>query len=147
MAYVNIPKDLNEVQTKLAFGLTRRQIVCFGAAAVVAVPVYLLTHKILGNDLAALLIIALAVPFFVLAMYRKDGMPLEKVLRNYARVRFLLPRERPYRTDNKYAALERQIRLDKEVARLAERAAKDAAGHQAGHKAVPQRPAQSGKGR
>ena len=147
MAYVNIPKDLNEVQTKVAFGLTKRQILCFGAAAVVAVPVYLLGRGVLGDDVAALLMIALAVPFFVLAMYRKDGMPLEKVLRNYIRVRFLLPAQRPYRTDNKYAALERQIKLDKEVARLAERAAKDAAGHKAGHKAVPQGPAQSGKGR
>lgn len=147
MAYVNIPKDLSEVQTKVAFGLTKRQILCFGAAGLVAVPTYLLDRGTLGNDLAALLMIALAVPFFVLAMYRKDGMPLEKVLRNYIRARFLLPARRPYRTDNKYAALERQIKFDKEVSQLAQRAAKSAADHPAGHKAVPQRPAQSGKGR
>ncbi len=147
MAYVNIPKDLSEIQTKVAFGLTKRQIVCFGAAGLVAVPTYLLGRGVLGNDVAALLMIALAVPFFVLAMYRKNGMPLERVLHNYIRVRFLLPQERPYRTDNKFAALERQVKLDKEVSQLAERAAKDAAGHKAGHKAVPQGPAQSGKGR
>ncbi len=147
MAYVNIPKDLAQVQTKVAFGLTKRQILCFGAAGVVAVPTYLLGRGVLGNDVAALLMIALAVPFFVLAMYRKNGMPLEKVLYYYIRARFLVPARRPYQTDNKYAALERQINFDKEVSQLAERAAKDAAGHKAGHKAVPQRPAQSGKGR
>lgn len=29
MAYVTITKDLTEVKDKVAFGLTRRQIICF----------------------------------------------------------------------------------------------------------------------
>ena len=35
MAYVTIPKDLSKVQSKVLFGLTKRQVICFGAAALI----------------------------------------------------------------------------------------------------------------
>ena len=35
MAYVTIPKDLTKVKSKVLFGLTRRQLICFGAAVLV----------------------------------------------------------------------------------------------------------------
>ena len=54
-------------------------------------------------------------PFFLLAMYEKNGQPLEKVVRNMANVLFIRPKKRPYRTKNFYAALEKQNELDKEV--------------------------------
>ena len=54
-------------------------------------------------------------PFFLLAMYEKNGLPLEKIIRNILRVYFLRPKQRPYQTDNFYAVLERQANLDKEV--------------------------------
>ena len=38
MAYVTIPKDLSRIQSKVLFGLTKRQVICFGAAALVGVP-------------------------------------------------------------------------------------------------------------
>ena len=31
MAYVTVPKDLTHVKSKVLFGLTKRQLVCFGA--------------------------------------------------------------------------------------------------------------------
>ncbi|MFZ2798582.1 MAG: PrgI family protein, partial [Syntrophorhabdus sp.] len=40
MAYVNVPKDLNRVKTKVALNLTRRQLICFSAAGLVGVPLY-----------------------------------------------------------------------------------------------------------
>ena len=33
MAYVPVPKDLSKIKTKLAFNLTKRQLVCFSSAA------------------------------------------------------------------------------------------------------------------
>ena len=33
MAYVPVPKDLTKVKTKVAFNLTKRQLVCFGGGA------------------------------------------------------------------------------------------------------------------
>lgn len=40
MAYVSVPKDLNAVKTKVLFNLTKRQLICFGSGAAVAVPLF-----------------------------------------------------------------------------------------------------------
>ncbi len=110
MPYVPVPKDLTRVKTKVAFNLTKRQIICFGGGGLVGIPVYLFTKGSIGNDSAALLMIVLMLPFFAFGVYEKDGLPLEKVLRNYVRATFLRSKVRPYRTDNSYAAIMRQIR-------------------------------------
>lgn len=105
MAYVNVPNDLSKVKNKLAFNLTKRQLVCFGIAAVVGIPAYLLARSAIGNMMAMLLMIAIMLPCFLLAMYERDGLPFEKVLRNIIRSTFLWPRVRPYKTENFYAYL------------------------------------------
>ena len=105
MAYVPVPKDLSKIKTKLAFNLTKRQLICFSAAASVGLPTYLLTRGALGNSAAMLLMIGLMLPFFFFAMYEKDGLPLEKVLKNIIRTCFLYPRVRPYKMENFYALL------------------------------------------
>ena len=105
MAYVPVPKDLSKIKTKLAFNLTKRQLICCSAAASVGLPTNLLTRGALGNSAAMLLMIGLMLPFFFFAMYEKDGLPLEKVLKNIIRTCFLYPRVRPYKTENFYALL------------------------------------------
>ena len=86
--YVPVPKDLTTVKTKVAFNLTKRQLICFGLAAAVAVPTYFLTRGALGTTGAVMTLVIAALPFFFLAMYEKDGQPAEKILRNYIRSRF-----------------------------------------------------------
>ena len=118
MAHVNITKDLTEVRSKVVFGLTKRQLSFFVLAALVAVQIYFLTRKSLGNDIALILLIVTALPFFFFALYEKNGQTPEKMLRNYFRVRFLTQQARPYRTENRFAALERQAYFDEEVKQL-----------------------------
>ena len=118
MAYVPVPKDLSRVKSKIAFNMTKRQLICFGGGALLGVPLFFLLKTPLGNSTAAMCMVIVMLPFFLLAMYEKNGQPLEKILRNIVRVCFLRPRQRPYRTNNFYAALERQDRLDKEVYRI-----------------------------
>lgn len=115
MPYVPVPKDLAAVKTKVAFNLTKRQLICFGSAAAVGVPTYFLTRGFLGNTGAVMALIVTALPFFFFAMYEKNGQPLEKILKNYYNTRFKKPKVRPYQTNNLYSALERQSKLDKEV--------------------------------
>ena len=103
MAYVNVPNDLSKIKTKLAFNLTKRQLICFGAAAAVGVPLYLPTRGALGNSAALLLMLAVMLPAFLLAMYERDGLPLEKVLYHIIRAKYLRPGVRLYRTENIYA--------------------------------------------
>ena len=118
MAYVPVPKDLTKVKTKVAFNLTKRQLVCFGGGALVGVPLFFLLRGPAGNSAAALCMMLVMLPFFLLAMYEKNGQPLEKVAWNMLQVCLLRPKQRPYRTNNFYAALERQDSLDKEVCRI-----------------------------
>ena len=101
MAYVPVPKDLSKIKTKLALNLTKRQLICFSLAAAVGIPSYLFSRGTIGNSPALFLMR----PFFFFAMYERDGLPLEKVLRNILRTRFLYPRVRPYQTENFYALL------------------------------------------
>ena len=98
MPYVNVPNDLSKIKTKIAFNLTRRQLICFGGAAAVGIPVYLLTRHALGGTGAMFLMIALMLPAFFMAMYERDGLPFEKVARNIIRAKFLRPGVRPYQT-------------------------------------------------
>ena len=49
MPYVNVPNDLSKIKTKIAFNLTKRQLICFGIGAAIGVPTYLLTRGAIGN--------------------------------------------------------------------------------------------------
>ena len=118
MAYVPVPKDLSKVKTKVAFNLTKRQIVCFAAALLFGLPLFFLLKDSTGTSLASMAMIAVMLPCFLLAMYEKQGLPLEKILRNMIRVYFIRPKHRPYETNNFYSALARQEKLDKEVQRI-----------------------------
>ena len=124
MPFVPVPKDLARVKTKIAFNLTKRQLICFGAGGLVGVPAYILTRGSIGHDAAALLMIGLMLPFFLFGIYEKDGQPLEKMLGYFIRSQFLVPKVRPYRTDNLYAALERLNYHDKEAHTIAKKAGK-----------------------
>ena len=114
MAYVPVPKDLNAVKTKVMFNLTKRQILCFGGA-LIGVPLFFLLKGHIGSSAAALCMMLVMLPFFLLAMYEKNGQPLERIVRNIVQVCFLRPKQRPYRTNNFYDLLNRQDILDKEV--------------------------------
>ena len=117
MAYVPVSKDLNKIKTKLAFNLTKRQLICFSLAIAVGLPIYLLSRRAIGNSPAMLLMICIMLPFFLFAMYERDGLPLEKVLKNILYSCFLNPRVRPYETENFYAVLSSLKKEMKPIAR------------------------------
>ena len=74
MAYVSVPKDLTKVKNKVAFNLTKRQLIT--------------------------IMVLLMLPAFLFAMYEKDGMHLEEVLIHMIRVKWLRPAVRKYETEN-----------------------------------------------
>ena len=115
MAYVPVPKDLTKVKSKFLFGLTKRQVICFGIGAVCGLPVFFLTKGAIGTTIASLLMIVIMLPFFLFAMYEQHGQPLEVVLKHIIESRFKRPRIRVYETDNFYGAIDRDVRLKKEV--------------------------------
>ena len=118
MPYVTVPKDVTKVKTKVLFNLTKRQLICFGSGLLIGVPLFFLTRGPLGNTTATMLMILAMVPAFLLAMYEKNGQHLEVILRNMIRSVFLRPKKRLYKTNNFYAVIDRQNKLDKEVYRI-----------------------------
>lgn len=115
IAYVTIPKDLTKVKSKVLFGLTHRQLICFGAAVLVGVPLFFLLRNTVDSSTATLCMILVMLPFFLFAMYERHGQPLEVVIEQMVQALFVRPKERPYQTNNFYAAIERQISVEKEV--------------------------------
>lgn len=122
MAYVTIPKDLTKVKSKVLFGLTRRQLICFGAAVLVGVPLFFLLKNNVDSSMATLCMILVMLPFFLFAMYERHGQPLEVVIEQMVQALFVRPKERPYQTNNFYDALQRQILVEKEVQAVVQKA-------------------------
>lgn len=70
-AYISVPRDLANVKTKVAFNLTKRQLICFGAAALVGVPLFFVLRDVGGNTAATLGMMVVMLPAFFLGMYQK----------------------------------------------------------------------------
>ena len=102
MAFVSVPKDLTKVKNKIILNLTKRQLICLGIAAAVGFPFYFLTRGLIGSSNAATGMSLLMLPAFLFAMYEKDGLPLEKVLKNMITVKFIRPPVRKYEVENLY---------------------------------------------
>lgn len=118
MAYVTVPKDLSQIKTKVFFGLTKRQLICFTPAVLLGVPLFFLLKESAGNSTATLCMMMVMLPFFLLAMYEKNGQPLEVILKQMIETKFIRPKNRPYQTNNFYEALARQRDLEMEVKRI-----------------------------
>ena len=136
MAYVSVPKDLTQVKSKVLFGMTKRQIVCFGAALLMGLLLFFLLRGSVSTSAAAVVMIFAMLPGLLFGLYEKHGQPLEVVIGQIVRNRFLMPKVRPYQTNNLYAALERQHQMEMEVRAVVQRAKRRQAG-----KADPRRKA------
>ena len=69
MAYVTIPKDLSRIESKVLFGLTKRQVICFGSAALAGVPLFFLIRGRVPTSAAALIMVFAMLPGFLLALF------------------------------------------------------------------------------
>lgn len=115
MAYVPIPKDLTKVKTKFLLGLTKRQLICFVAAAALGLPLFFVLRGVIPSSAAAMLMILVMLPFFMFAMYEKNGLQLEILLKNIIETKFIRPKVRIYATNNLYEATAKQAKLLREV--------------------------------
>lgn len=117
-AFISVPRDLSKVKTKVFMNLTKRQLLCFGAGALIGVPLFFVLKSTGNISFAAMGMIVVMMPMFFLAMYEKDGQPLEVVAKHFYDFRFKRPKVRPYKTNNYYAAVMRQYQAEKEVERI-----------------------------
>ena len=118
MLHITVHKDLANIKTKVLFGLTRRQIICFGAAALIGVPLFFLLRHTVSASTAAICMVMAMLPFFLFAMYERNGQPLEVFLKHMVQTIFVRPKIRTYQTNNINAEVERQEKLRKELQQI-----------------------------
>lgn len=127
--YISVPRDLTRVKTKVFFNLTKRQIICFSIGAAFGLPVFFLLKAVAANiSFATLGMLGVMMPAFMMAMYEKNGQPLEKIMKHYIEAMFVRPKVRPYKTNNYYKLIEQigkevedvTVRNDKEPVRSSE---------------------------
>ena len=116
--YISVPRDLTKVKSKVMFNLTKRQLICFGLAALVGVPSFFLLKLAFSISTSVMIMMVIMMPFFFLAMYEKHGQPLEVFLKHFIQANFVRPKTRPYKTDNYYAALDRWAKAEEEVEKI-----------------------------
>ena len=117
-SYISVPRDLTKVKSKVMFNLTKRQLICFGLAALVGVPSFFLLKLAFSISTSVMIMMVIMMPFFFLAIYEKHGQPLEVFLKHFIQANFVRPKVRPYKTDNYYAALIRQAKAEEEVDKI-----------------------------
>ena len=72
----------------------------FSVALLIGLPLFFLLKDSAGTSLAAMAMIVVMLPCFLVAMYEKHGQPLEVLVKNIIQTKFTRPKERPYRTEN-----------------------------------------------
>lgn len=117
------------------FNLTKRQLICFGMAALIGVPSFFLLKTVVTVNTAVMGMMVIMMPFFFMAMYERNGQTLEVILNHMIQALFIRPKIRPYRTDNYYAALVRQAEAEREVEKIVRFSQKEKSGQQKVHNA------------
>ena len=124
-SYISVPRDLTKVKSKILFNLTKRQLICFGVAALIGVPSFFLIKNVATVNVAVMGMMVIMMPIFFFAMYEKNGRPLEVYLGHFIEAIFIRPKKRPYKTDNYYAALMRQAAAEREVEKIVRASTKE----------------------
>ena len=101
----------------------------------IGVPSFFLMKTVMKTNTAVMGMMVIMMPFFFLAMYEKNGQPLEVILNHMIQAVFKRPKIRPYKTDNYYAALLRQAEAEKEVEKIVRLSQKEKSGEQEVHNA------------
>ena len=105
-SYISVPRDLTKVKSKVMFNLTKRQLICFGMAVLIGVQSFFLMKTVMKTNTAVM------------------GMMV-----------IMMPKIRPYKSDNFYAALLRQAEAEKEVEKIVRLSQKEKSGEQEVHNA------------
>ena len=112
---VDMVKDPTKVKSKFIGSFTKRQVVCYGLAALIGIPFYLCTKDAIGKETAALLMVAFMFPFIIASMYEKDGLPAERYFFRFFLWKFVRPMKRSYKKENRFEREEKRKQMIEEV--------------------------------
>mgnify|MGYP001026309092 FL=1 len=100
---IKINKEVRDYQESIFFGLSLRQFICSAMAIAVAVLLYFLLGRILGNGEIGWVCILAAFPFAICGFFRYNGMYFEQFAWAFIRSEPLYPRQLVYKSENLYA--------------------------------------------
>lgn len=119
MAYINMTKDFSEMPKIIpGIGLTKRQVIALIAGAGISLPMFFLLKPYLEITYRVTVMAAIAFPIFLLVLHKKDGMYMEVHIRYFIETHFIRNTERPYQTQNMYALLMEEKRIEEEVEKI-----------------------------
>ena len=115
---VDMVKDPTKVKSKFIGSFTKRQVVCYGLAALAGIPFYLVTKDVIGKETAALFMVAIMFPFIIASMYEKDGLPAERYFLGFFIWKFVRPVKRSYKKENRFEIQKHKEDMETEVRTL-----------------------------
>ncbi len=98
--YIPVPVDIDAVKSKFLFGLTLRQIICFGIGIGLGLLMYFTCKDLLGDSIAGILMMFIMLPAFFFAVYEQNGDGMDIIIRRIWKAQKKQPM-RPYRTENR----------------------------------------------
>lgn len=113
---IKIPKEINRYEAKFIGPFTLRQSICLLICLPLGVGLYMLSKPYLGSDVAGFMVVPPAIIGYLFGWYKPYGMKFELYLRSVFINSFIAPAKRPYKTENYYASLLKDINKADELA-------------------------------
>ncbi len=107
---VSIPKELKNIKSKLFLGLTKRQLIGFGIALGIGLPVFLLLKKF-SLDIAMYGLFFVALPIIFCTIFTKDGMPAETWIKLILEYKYLHPQKRYFKVSKRNRGLAEERKM------------------------------------
>lgn len=104
---ISIPTDLKKIQSKLFFGLTKRQLIGFGLGLLVGITVFII-FKNISLDIAMYSLFFLTAPILFATIYQKDNMYIEQWIKLMIEQKYLNPNKRYYKVTKRNVRLAKQ---------------------------------------
>lgn len=104
---ISIPTDLKKIQSKLFFGLTKRQLIGFGLALLVGITIFLI-FKNINLDIAMYVLFFSTAPILFATIYQKDNMYIEQWIKLMIEQKYLNPNKRYYKVTKRNVRLAKQ---------------------------------------
>ena len=102
---VKINKEIRAYKENMFFGLSLRQFTCTIGAVGVAVGIYFLLRKPLGQEIVSWLCIVGAAPIGAAGFFQYNGMTIEKFIVAFIKSEFLYAGMRVYKSENHWIKL------------------------------------------
>lgn len=128
MPYINMTKDFSEMKKPIpGLGITKRQLLAFGAGVLCGGPFFLVAKLCIGLDITKSVIImaVAALPSVFCLLYKKDGLYFEKHIKYWYEMYFIRNTERPYITNNIYDCVVKSKKLQEEIEEIVFRGKSD----------------------